>query len=107
MIFRSGSASANVVIGMANGMRVPLVEIEHQARLVDLHPFRAFSGEFAAALRHRPAATRSSSDKRIERGIGALGELQERDRSDQHRPGLVAERLWFLVFSDRLARGQA
>ena len=105
MILSCGTALAISRIGVMQRLLRDDVEIEHETWLVDLHPFGAAAGQFAQHFdvdRQQPVEQR----QRIEAGVLALGEFQERDRPDQHRPGLIAQRLGFLVFLDRLARGE-
>ena len=95
----------DLAIGVMQRLLPDDVEVEHQAWLVDLYPFGAAVGQFAQHLdvnRQQPVEQR----QRIEAGILAFGELEKRDRADEHGAGLIAERLGFLIFLDRLARGE-
>jgi hypothetical protein len=68
-------------------------------------PIRPAVGQFAQHVdvnRQQPIEQR----QRIETGILALGELEKRDRADQHGAGLITQRFGFFVFLDRLARGE-
>jgi hypothetical protein len=92
-------------IGLLQSLLCARIEIEHQTRLVDLHPVGATHSQLAQHFhvdRQQPVEQR----KRIKAGVLALGELEESDGADQHRPRLVAERPCLLILLDRLARGQ-
>ena len=90
---------------MAQRLQRGAIEVKDEAGLVDLHPFGAAIGKFAE---HVDVNRQQSIQQRqrLEAGVFALGKLQERDRTDQHGTGLIAERFGFLVFLDRLARGE-
>jgi hypothetical protein len=81
------------------------IEVEHQTWFVDLHPFGAPVGQFAQHLdvnRQQPVEQR----QRIEAGVLAFCQLEKCHRPDQNRTGPIAQRPGFLVFLDRLARGE-
>ena len=78
-------------IGIMQRLLPDDIKVEHQAGFVDLYPFRAPIDQFAEDFdvdRQQPVEQR----QRIESGVLALGELEERDRSDQHGAGLIAQR---------------
>ena len=81
------------------------IEVEHETWLVDLHPFGAAAGQFAQHLdvnRQQPVEQR----QRIEIGVLAFCQFEKRNRTDQHRAGLISQRPGFLIFFDWLARGE-
>ena len=81
------------------------IEIEHQARLVDLHPIGATLCELAQNLnvdRQQPVEQRN----RLEALPLAFGQREEGDGTDQYRPRLIAERPGLLILLDRLPRSE-
>ena len=93
-------------VGLAKRVPSRIVEIEHEAGLVDLHPFGAVRAE--APTQHIDIDRQQSRQQRqrIEPRVLALAELQIGDRAEQHRPRLIAERFRLAILIDRLQRGQ-
>lgn len=92
-------------VGLMQGGAVCAVEIKHQAGLVDLHPGGAGQLQLVQHLGvdvHQVAEPGAWVETI---GLG-LGELEEGDRSQQHRASIDPLRLGFDEFVDRLGRGQ-
>ena len=91
--FRIGVAAAPAALAMSRSST-------RQGSSICTHSAPAV-GEFAQHFdvdRQQPVEQR----QRIEAGVLALGELQKRDRPEQHRAGLIAQRLGFPIFLDGL-----
>ena len=101
----AGHGVGKRAIGLAQRLPRRIVEIEHEARFVDLDPACAGGFQFAQNFGvdgNEPIQQREP----IERSIMALSELQEGYRPDQHRARLISEALRLQVLLDRLARSE-
>ncbi len=87
-------------IGMFERGAGGLIQILHEQWLIQLHPRRASRLELGKQL-HIHRQQRIEQVQRVA-AIGGLGQPQERDRPDQHRPGFDPQRLGLAVFGQRL-----
>ena len=91
-------------IGVAEGLLRGGVEVGGEAGLVDLHPART-----GVVQLHQQRGV--GRQQRVEQGqalaaVGGLGQQQEADRAEQHRPGIEAGGLCFQELGHRFVTAQ-
>ncbi len=91
------------LVGEAQRSPCSLLEVEHERRLVDLHPACAGRDEAAQQLGVDRQQTVQLLDE-LDGLAACLGEEQERDRAEQHRPRLESEASRLTVFVHRFGR---
>src|SRR5437868_6077458 len=99
-------SSREACIDPSQRLALRLIEIEHEAWLVELHPCRSAGSKLAQHL-DVDREQRIEQREPVEAGIRALAKLQEGHGPDQHGPGFITKSLGFLVFLDRLATREA